>query len=693
MPTVPRSTGPTVESAPLPGVRLGVGNPDFGQSVGAAVQRAGLEMLGKVHQANIEEQKRSERLTALARVSEFEVAAQTTVDDVVGRLKSGALTADEAPRELASAIETQRRASIDGIDPHIAQEVQIATIGPVRRAVISADAKFREHFREQARGAVLAGEGNLERIGLADPVTAITQHDELLKNAGQSFTPEEAEARRQKFSENTWFRYYGRATLAAETSMPALEQVRQAITTNGGLDTQQQTLLLDRVQTAQTKLLQRAEAQNQKRTVAVGKAIESTENVILRGYPAAPDVLRDLTTAARGTEHQADAERLAMLSGYISRFATATPATMEAELTKMDAQLNAPGATVNASVLEVRDKLRTLYQNTRTELAENPMAYATKRGLIPPGPIDFKNVGAVRSRVNAALTLQKEHGSPLRILLPEESASVARGLSKSTPDQKRTFFKDLERAVDDPAVYLSVLGQIAPDSPTTALAGVIASRGDVKIKGGFFSADRTFTSRKVSDLMLAGEALLNPGKEDKAADGRGKPMTMPPENLLNAEFSATYDAPFAGAPQARSAAYQGARAIYAALSAEAGDYSGQLDGARWKTAAHLATGGVVRYNGASLIPPYGLDEAAFTDRVSTAIRTASQAGTLPGNLDQLLRAPLEPAGDGVYRLRRGTGYVLDAKGQPVKIDLHRYRRGRGASGTTTRTPTGASGSF
>jgi hypothetical protein len=50
---------------------------------------------------------------------------------------------------------------------------------------------------------------------------------------------------------------------------------------------------------------------------------------------------------------------------------------------------------------------------------------------------------------------------------------------------------------------------------------------------------------------------------------------------MRTKFSDTFGEVFAGAPDAFDVQYQAAQAYYAALSAEAGDFSGALDSGAW----------------------------------------------------------------------------------------------------------------
>lgn len=686
MPRIPLGDFGYAAPETVPGPRLRPGmTTDLGGLVkaGEGLFFGGIRLAEQQRRDLKEARELKERSEAARIHTTYEVDADTISNDVLARVQRGELTGETAPQELQRALSKRKGELIEGLPKERTELLANGFISADGRALSNIARGVTLDWRQRTRANVAASLENLQREAIGGPQPAIAKAHAILDEAAPgSFSPEEIQSAKQSFRETAWFSAYNRAIVASEGDAKALTKLEESISKSSDLDPDRATALLARITNEKQSIAAREEAARQRHLSRVDKAIGEQRDVILKGYPVNPAEISGIQRAAKGTELEADAQRLGKLNTYLSKFNSATPAQMETELVRLEASMRKKGASVDADTIEMRDKLGQLYRNTREQLREDPMTYAQTRGLAPVSVLDFtdpqKLVTQIRGRVDVARGMSKQYGSPMRILLPEEAEQVSRTLAQATPDQKRAYFSLLSQAIEDQGAYAGVMAQIAPDSPVTAVAGVIANRPSVKVKTGWFGGTREFTARRVSDLMLAGEALLNPTKADRASDGRSK-FVMPPDKQLNAAFASAADQAFAGAPKARDAAYQSAKAVYAALSAEASDYSGEFNADRWITAITLATGGIVKYNGARVLPLYGQDEATFTDRAANAVRIASKAGRIEGPLDELLKAPLENAGDGVYRIRRGTGYWLDRNGEPAKIDLYTPQPGSGSS--------------
>jgi hypothetical protein len=104
-----------------------------------------------------------------------------------------------------------------------------------------------------------------------------------------------------------------------------------------------------------------------------------------------------------------------------------------------------------------------------------------------------------------------------------------RTVLKGAPaEQKRQWFSGLAQAAgNDYEGYSAVMAQLAPDDPVTAVAGTYAYRG------------RT----EASDLMLRGQAILNPVRKEDGKPDHGKLWPMPPEAICARASSPTRRTP------------------------------------------------------------------------------------------------------------------------------------------------------
>jgi len=172
--------------------------------------------------------------------------------------------------------------------------------------------------------------------------------------------------------------------------------------------------------------------------------------------------------------------------------------------------------------------------------------------------------------------------------------------------------------------------------------------------------------------MLRGESILNPNrKEDGKPDG-GELLPLPsPEQMRKAFDDKIRDA-FAGMASARSDHFQAARAIYAALSVDAGDRdTSVLDRDRWDQAIDMATGGVQRYRGRNLLMPYGFDLSQFADGLARRVEDLLETGRVDQRWTKsgMLDLPLQAVGDGRYAFVVGDALLVDKEGKVVEVDF------------------------
>lgn len=297
---------------------------------------------------------------------------------------------------------------------------------------------------------------------------------------------------------------------------------------------------------------------------------------------------------------------------------------------------------------------------------KDPVAYALATGTYGIEP--FKNAndlpGMARqlsARASAARRMAADYGTPAALLTEAEQRALS-GMLKAAPvEQQKTYLATMYQGIGDMDLFKRTMQSIAPDNPTIAVAGMYQAK-----------RLRSTAGQDVADLILRGQAILTPNtKDDGTGHMGGKALLkMPEEKLLLSEWvSATGDA-FTGKEQAADLFQQTAKAIYAARSAEDGDYSGTINVKRWRAAINLATGGISDHNGAKIVMPYGMALDTFRDQLKAKTETLARDGNaVSATARDLQRLPLENVGDGRYLFRRGAGYVVTKNGKPLVLDL------------------------
>jgi hypothetical protein len=336
--------------------------------------------------------------------------------------------------------------------------------------------------------------------------------------------------------------------------------------------------------------------------------------------------------------------------------------------------------------INVLKNLENIHENLKRDAKEDSVTLAVRQGFVSPvdpaaTPLDMSKPEALdyttlQRRFELAAAMAEKHQAPLKPLTITERDQAVATLRRLNTDGKINYFANLMKVAsnrgDEPTgprddvggmrAYKAMMAQIAPDEPVLAHAGVAAGRWGDSGEG-----------RRVAELLIEGHAILNPNKRADGTPDTGKLLPMPPESKMRMDFdSATRDA-YAAAPGARNAAYQSAKAIYAALSAKAGDKDTQtLDGARWQESIRLAVGEIQRWNGRNTILPPGHDYSRFKDGLYQRIDSVLASGRMIETMTaaKMRDMVLEPVGDGRYIFREGDRKLTDKAGRDVVIDFN-----------------------
>lgn len=415
---------------------------------------------------------------------------------------------------------------------------------------------------------------------------------------------------------------------------------------------------------------------------AVQQGIKEVNDNTLRGFPLQPGQIEPFVAAARGNpaleEQVRGAERLAMAT---QGFVNTHPLNQEKLIAGMEAAARADPSKVDIKVL---DAFRAIAAQQKDRREKDPYLYGVQQGLIeqpipvdPAAPADSsKNAWA--DRIGFARFMTREYGAPMKPLSTGEVEIMKDALKKTGPEGKRAYFAALAQGIgDDYEGYSAVMGQLAPDDPVAAQAGLFAFRG------------RT----EAADLMLKGQHILHPIRTTDGTPDKGKLWTLPPETETRKAFQAYEANAFAERPQTRNAMYQAAQAIYAAKTVEAGDASGVLDHDRWGEAMRLSTGGITTYNGRGTILPYGYTESHFKSELARRVDELILRKQVADGVtrESLLDLPLRPIGDGRYVFVAGDGVLSApaAKGaahQPIVLDFNTAAPYRPSGSTAARVP-------
>lgn len=374
-----------------------------------------------------------------------------------------------------------------------------------------------------------------------------------------------------------------------------------------------------------------------------------------------------------GPQRFVNYQQIGVMGADIAALKLATPEQMAATVAKYKPQPNQPGYELATKRYDMVAKAADAVNQQRQA---DPMLYAQQAKIGGAAPLNFNDQAAfgaeLNKRAGIATTMQQTYQAPYALLSKAEAQTLSQGFERMTTQQKVGYLDTIRRSVADPVAYRAVMQQIAPDSPVTAMSGILLSKQAAVSTSSWFGMSReTFPSQDVAAVMLEGEALMNPGKAAKGENGAGKTFPMPKEQELRDAFANKVGKAFAGDPNGAAFAFQAVKAYYAGKAARDGDVTGTLDSGRLQNAITAVIGGVSDINGnGEVLRPWGMDEALFKNAAKAAFEKAIEANGYKGTqLDVWGAYGLQSAGDSKYLVRTGTGYLVDKQGRPIMLDL------------------------
>lgn len=389
--------------------------------------------------------------------------------------------------------------------------------------------------------------------------------------------------------------------LANRDSEKGLDALEGKVMADGRIEPTRQNMIVGRIQGRRDVLERRALAFQQHQERQLEKAIGTVNQNTLAGFEPTTEQMAPVLDAAKGTALEGQAQQMVGLANATREFRLATPQQQDKYLADIETAIRKDPTRFDIKTL---DALRAINAAQKRQIQEDPVGFATKQGAVEPKPLDLSKPAeqgeALQDRFAIARSMRDSHQAPFKPLTPPEATLVGGALKRASPSEKRDYFAGLSQAAaGDYEGYSAIMAQLAPDDPVTAIAGTYAGKKRVL----------------ASDLMLRGQAMLQPNRKDDGQPDKGKLWPMPPEKEMDQAFSSYEQGAFAGRPQLRNAFHQASKSIYAALSADAGDGTGVFDSDRWDQSVKLATGGIDKYNGKAIVMPYGFEKGEFKDAV------------------------------------------------------------------------------
>jgi hypothetical protein len=630
------------------------------------VQQEALRVQQQALRKSEEIRERTIAVTAREGVKNDLAALHADIDD---RLAKNSMQPGEAidafKKESGKIIE----ARVKGLPPDLAGLINAESVGHSDSVRLNVAKSAEGRSRQLLTADIQRAGEELERSALTNRAGAVQGFAQVLGVMGpQAGMPADKMAGElQKFREKTAFNSATALVRSARDDQAGLDGVMAAIRSPefadlspervGQLEQQvlsRKALLESKEQTR----IQRAEAGAARRERQAESAMKSVQMMIDNG--GAPDEATAAQAAARvaGTAFAPVLTEILRSAGQNAGFSQLPPRKQEAAIIEMRTKLNQQGT--NPAAEKRLQNFERIADQSKKQLAEDPLAYAVNRRLIDIQPLQFKNldelIPQLGQRAEAARTLTAHTGVQAPMLLASEAETVGTLLDALPLPLRQAAVKRMAQQVE-PGMLRATGSQI--------------SRKDPALGRAMFAA---------SALPPVAYELILRGQDAKRA-GRIKPDDALAKDD-NQRIARQMNEINWGTPAARDDAAQTASDILDGMR-DRGD-------ANVREAIKLATGGIGEWGGSKVPLPPGMEERQFERRLDGMAKDPAKLasaigvqigveqvtiGGAPMPVDQLARqlgrVKLISAGAGRYALEAGGNVVLGPNGKPVRLDLRK----------------------
>lgn len=391
------------------------------------------------------------------------------------------------------------------------------------------------------------------------------------------------------------------------------------------------------------------------------ESMRSVDKIIEAGLEPDKGVLDELIQGTKGTALEADVEFLLHKKRVTQQFAGMDQEARTASLDILKQQV------ATGEELELIKQLERIDKNLATAKKSDVVAFAMQQKIIPETqPIDFNAPlpEQLQNRRILADQIESHYGERTSGLTKTEVSALKEKLEDSTYKDAASILGAVVEGYGDKS--LDVFDDLAKQgSVQYAFIGSLVHAGDSQTAATILRG-RELTKTK---------AITNPTPAQFRSD-----ETSFADILRIPEYADT---------EMRSEILKSARSVYAALSADEGDFSGELDRDRYARAISLVTnGGAIPYNpgipffgDSDLIEPpvQGMTGAEFEDFMNSVTDQDIQrlGGFLhmdEGAADEMRRYSLKTAGRGQYFLFSNQGGqeipILNKEGRMFVLDYN-----------------------
>lgn len=500
---------------------------------------------------------------------------------------------------------------------------------------------------------------------------------EDLDAMGSVFSPEGRQAKKEEI-ENT----YAMSALQSRVELGDPRSVLNELT-DGQWDQYLTGSNKARMVAAANRAVQMEKKRREARDKAMGEEVEdildTAMNDLQDGYPPRTPMeeVRGMLEDYQGEDRQQLVRRTQVLETYgdrLQQFALMPASQRQSEINEMRARRQRQEASDEE--IELLGLYESQNQRIQSQVRDDAISTAVRVGLITDHqPIDMRepNTSALANRERQAQVIRKQYGEQALPLTETEYGELVQRV-KQNPGNAGELIGTLKGAWSSRTMR-TVASKLQEDSPAMAMAFM-----------------RAHEQPELSGMIAEGQEIINQTDELKFPDAE-----------ISTAINRTYGNVFQGNPQARRAAVDAAKAVYAYRLGGKVPAAAAFNSNAYKEALKLVMGGELRQNGEvyggpftyenqMVIPPVpGMDATGFEDLVesltpedmtqygrvyskdSGVFFPAEQLPTYADGTEVDVSnfkdyAAFVPVGDGRYRVEMPGGSLM-VRGEPYYIDL------------------------
>ncbi|HCY61540.1 MAG TPA: hypothetical protein DHV59_01590 [Oxalobacteraceae bacterium] len=616
----------------------------------------GMQIADQMLQEKRQEQEDMARAKGANAALDHEIFVKNTTQDISDRVARGELPYKDAQDELRKALGSQKLPAIEGLHPAYLESLdrgfkrQAAaaefTIGKVVEGAQRAE--FKGQF-----GATLDKLGKLAGMPGADVDKIIQQADLIIPLAKKAAIPDDVLGKTlQDWKDKTWTNHATQRAMQAKDDLAGLQKLEHDLTAADGyysqrLDTDKRNTILRGVINDRIRIENRAQADIDRREAKAEKVIGQMDAQIASGIPMTPDMALTWLAKVKGTAYEADFQQRIQEEDQVQKVLRLPIDQQKTFLQQKEAALLTNGGTPRDKANLAR--LKTVIESNTQQLQNAPLLFVQNRTGQPVAPLDLRTLldpnaaGGLSSqmseRVATISAMRKEYGPQVKMnpLLPQEAKALVSLLDEASPKQQAMLFSTLRGAFNDDSAYTAAVMQIAPDSPVKAVAGVLtAARHSITLESKWYGTDSVAASTDVAETLLLGESMVNKTAGQKAQDGSGKSLFLPPRAAFNNQFATTVGDAYRGRIKAQEVDLQLAYAYYVGRAAQTGRLVASekdVDAALLKESIAATIGELVDFNEKGKVTaPLGITKDRFEKKIADAFVQAVKDNGLPESL-------------------------------------------------------------